>query len=107
MAEITNTLTPPSSEELAALSESFKVLGDPTRMRLLWALCEEDRCVNDLAEIIGMGQSAVSHQLRLLRQARLVRYRREGKTSIYSLDDDHIRQIFELGLSHVREEKRG
>ncbi len=106
MAEITNTLAAPSSEELVALSESFKVLGDPTRMRLLWALCEEDRCVNDLAEIIGMGQSAVSHQLRLLRQARLVRYRREGKTSIYSLDDDHIRQIFELGLSHVREEKR-
>lgn len=106
MAEITNTLAAPSSEELIALSESFKVLGDPTRMRLLWALCEEDRCVNDLAEIIGMGQSAVSHQLRLLRQARLVRYRREGKTSIYSLDDDHIRQIFELGLSHVREEKR-
>lgn len=107
MAANTPSSSAPQPEELATLSEVFKVFGDPTRIRLLWALSEKDRCVNDLADIVGMGQSAVSHQLRLLRQARLVRYRREGKASVYSLDDDHVRQIFELGLSHIREEKRG
>ena len=77
---------------------------EPTRLRLLWALCEGDRCVSELSDKLGMGQSAISHQLRLLRQARLVRFHREGKTSVYSLDDDHVRLIFELGLSHIREE---
>lgn len=96
--------TSPEPEEFYTLSEVFKVFGDPSRLRLLWALCEGDQCVNDLSQGLGMGQSAVSHQLRLLRQARLVRFRREGKTSIYSLDDDHVRLIFELGLSHIREE---
>lgn len=94
----------PEPEEFYTLSEVFKVFGDPSRLRLLWALCEGDRCVSDLSQGLGMGQSAVSHQLRLLRQARLVRFRREGKTSVYSLDDDHVRLIFELGLSHIREE---
>lgn len=97
----------PDTQELTALAEVFKVFGDPTRIRLLWALSEADRCVNELAELLDIGQSAVSHQLRLLRQARLVRYRRQGKTSVYSLDDDHVRQIFQLGLSHIREGKGG
>ena len=97
----------PDTQELTALAEVFKVFGDPTRIRLLWALSEADRCVNELADLLDIGQSAVSHQLRLLRQARLVRYRREGKTSVYSIDDDHVRQIFQLGLSHIREEKGG
>lgn len=96
--------TGPEPEEFYTLSEVFKVFGDPTRLRLLWALCEGDRCVSELSDKLGMGQSAVSHQLRLLRQARLVRFHRQGKTSIYSLDDDHVRLIFELGLSHIREE---
>lgn len=108
MAAANATCSPaPNAAELVTLSEVFKVFGDPTRIRLLWALSEADRCVNDLAELLQMGQSAVSHQLRLLRQARLVRYRREGKASVYSLDDDHVRQIFELGLSHIREGKGG
>ncbi len=94
----------PEQEEFYTLSEVFKVFGDPTRLRLLWALCEGDRCVSELSDKLGMGQSAISHQLRLLRQARLVRFHREGKTSVYSLDDDHVRLIFELGLSHIREE---
>ena len=97
----------PDTQELTALAEVFKVFGDPTRIRLLWALSEADRCVNELAELLDIGQSAVSHQLRLLRQARLARYRRQGKTSVYSLDDDHVRQIFQLGLSHIREGKGG
>ncbi len=97
----------PDAQELTVLAEVFKVFGDPTRIRLLWALSEADRCVNELAELLDIGQSAVSHQLRLLRQARLVRYRREGKTSVYSLNDDHVRQIFQLGLSHIREGKGG
>ena len=92
-------------ETLYDLSELFKVFGDSTRIRILWALSEGDMCVCDLAELLEMGQSAISHQLRLLRQARLVRYRREGKSSIYSLDDDHVKQIFALGFSHIQEQR--
>ncbi len=95
----------PALETLYDLSELFKVFGDSTRIRILWALSEGDMCVCDLAELLEMGQSAISHQLRLLRQARLVRYRREGKSSIYSLDDDHVKQIFALGFSHIQEQR--
>ena len=93
----------PAVEELYDLSELFKVFGDTTRIRILWALSEGEMCVCDLAELLEMGQSAVSHQLRLPRQARLVRCRREGKTSVYALDDDHVEKIFKLGLSHIEE----
>ena len=95
----------PDVESLYDLSELFKVFGDTTRIRILWALSEGEMCVCDLAELLEMGQSAVSHQLRLLRQARLVRCRREGKSSVYMLDDEHVRQIFELGLTHIEELK--
>ncbi|MGI6264755.1 MAG: ArsR/SmtB family transcription factor [Acutalibacteraceae bacterium] len=95
---------PPTMEELATLSDVFKVFGDATRIRLLWLLSQEECCVTDLARQLEMEQSAVSHQLRLLRQARLVRYRREGKNLFYTLDDDHVHQIIALGLSHIREQ---
>lgn len=93
----------PPIEKLYDLSELFKVFGDTTRIRILWALSEGEMCVCDLAELLDMGQSAVSHQLRLLRQSRLVRCRREGKSSVYALDDDHVQKIFQLGMSHIEE----
>ena len=93
----------PDVETLYDLSELFKVFGDTTRIRILWALAEGEMCVCDLADLLDMGQSAISHQLRQLRLARLVRCRREGKSSVYALDDDHVRRIFELGLTHIEE----
>ena len=93
----------PSEETLFDLAEVFKTFGDSTRIRILWALSEGEMCVCDLAQLLQMGQSAISHQLRVLRQARLVKYRREGKSAIYSLDDDHVQQILRMGLSHIQE----
>jgi DNA-binding transcriptional ArsR family regulator len=88
---------------VAALSETFKVLGDPTRVRILDALAREEVPVCDLAETLGLTQSAVSHQLRLLRNARLVKARRDGQHIYYTLDDQHIVRLFEQGLEHVQE----
>lgn len=84
------------------LAEVFAALSDPSRVRLLVALTETELCVHDLAAVLGMSQSAVSHQLRLLRTLHLVRFRKEGRTVYYALDDDHIRQLLECGLEHVR-----
>lgn len=89
--------------ELQRLGDFFKVLGDPSRLRLLGALQEEELCVCDLAAVLSMSQSAVSHQLRVLKQARLVKSRREGKTVFYSLDDLHVQSILQGGLEHIRE----
>ena len=86
-----------------ALAETFKVLGDPTRVRILLALSVRELCVCDLAELFDVSQSAVSHQLRILRVHRLVRPRREGKLVYYRLDDDHVRTLFAEGLRHVKE----
>jgi DNA-binding transcriptional ArsR family regulator len=86
-----------------ALSDTFKVLGDPTRVRILLGLSVRELCVCDLAELFGLTSSAVSHQLRLLRAHRLVKPRREGKLVYYSLDDDHVRTLFDEGLRHVKE----
>ena len=97
----------PDLDTLFSLAEFFKVFGDTTRIRIICALFEDELCVCDIAEVVGMGQSAVSHQLRLLRAAKLVRVRREGKSSFYSLDDEHVRKIFEMGLCHVEEEQHG
>lgn len=86
------------------LSELFKVLGDKTRIKLLSLLvAEREMCVCDIACALGMGQSAISHHLRILRAARLVKYRREGKEAWYSLDDDHVVKLMCQGLDHVRE----
>lgn len=88
---------------LAQLAETFKVLGDTTRVRILDALFHEELCVCEIAALIDTSQSAVSHQLRLLRAAKLVKFRRDGKMVYYSLDDDHIVNLFEQGIRHVEE----
>ncbi|MBW1704486.1 MAG: winged helix-turn-helix transcriptional regulator [Deltaproteobacteria bacterium] len=87
------------------LAETFRVLGDPTRVKILFALAQEELCVCDIANLLGTTNSAVSHQLRVLRNMRLVRYRKEGKMAYYALDDDHIRHLFDEGLNHVEEMK--
>ncbi|MGE4293675.1 MAG: ArsR/SmtB family transcription factor [Desulfovibrio sp.] len=89
-------------QEVARLSELFKVLADPTRVRLLRALFPGELCVCDLAALLEMTPSAVSHQLRVLRTSRLVRFRKQGKAVFYSLDDDHVRGLIAEGLDHVR-----
>src|SRR5438034_2027059 len=89
----------------AALAETFKVLGDPTRVRILDALARAEVAVCDLADVLGLTQSAVSHQLRLLRSMRLVRSRREGRHIFYAVDDDHIARLFKQGLEHVQERR--
>ena len=94
----------PDEDALYDLADFFKVLGDSTRVRILMALDCSELCVCDLAELLSMTKSAVSHQLRALRQSRLVRYRREGKNVFYSLDDEHVRQVMETALHHLQHE---
>lgn len=96
-------LAMPREEEMLHVSELFKVLGDGTRMRILFVLLASEMCVCDLSETLNMSVSAVSHQLRILRQAHLVRYRRVGKTVFYALADDHVKTLLSQGLDHVRE----
>ena len=93
-------------EAVEGLAETFSALGDPTRVRILDALSHGELCVCDLAAVLGLSQSAVSHQLRLLRGIRLVRPRRDGRIVFYSLDDQHIMSIFKQTLQHVEEERR-
>ncbi|WP_227762223.1 ArsR/SmtB family transcription factor [Zhaonella formicivorans] len=92
----------PDEIDLYDLAELFKVFGDSTRIKILHALFASEMCVCDLAALLGMNQSAISHQLRVLKQARLVKYRKEGKVVYYSLDDDHVKQIFDQGLEHIK-----
>lgn len=93
----------PEDEILYDLAELFKVFGDTTRIKILYALFSKEMCVCDIANLLNMTQSAISHQLRVLKQARLVKFRKEGKTVYYSLDDNHINQIFNCGLDHIKE----
>lgn len=93
----------PDENELYDLAELFKVFGDSTRIRILYVLFEEDVCVCDIAEILGMTQSAISHQLKILKNGRLVKGRREGKQIIYSLADEHVRTIISMGREHIEE----
>lgn len=93
----------PDVELLYDVAELFKVFGDSTRVRILCALFESEMCVCDIAEVLDMTQSAISHQLRVLKQARLVKYRRDGKTVYYSLADDHIQTIFDQAFEHIME----
>ncbi len=93
----------PEKETMDAIAELFKAFGDPTRLEILSLLLQQERCVGDIAESISLSQSAVSHQLRLLKQLHLIKYRREGKNVLYSLADDHVRTILEMGLEHVLE----
>ncbi len=92
----------PPLEQLQELAALFKALGDATRVRILAALAVGELCVCDLSAVLDMSQSAVSHQLRLLRAAKLVRFRRDGKNVFYSLDDAHVMALFDQGLEHVR-----
>lgn len=91
----------PEEEILYELADLFRVFGDTTRVKILWALSISDLCVADIATLLSMNQSAISHQLRVLKDARLVRVTRKGRSAIYGLDDDHVRAIFDQGLSHV------
>ena len=93
----------PAGATLEALAETFKALGDPTRLRMLTALSQAELCVCDLASLVGISESAASHQLRLLRTLRLVRSRRDGRMVHYRLDDDHIVGLLAQGLDHVSE----
>ena len=93
----------PDEEILYDLAELFKIFGDSTRIKILYVLFESEMCVCDIAQLLGMTQSAISHQLRALKNARLVKARREGKTVFYSLADDHVKTIIDQGLEHVAE----
>ena len=104
-AELLQTVTEhmPSEEELYDLAELFKVFGDSTRIRILYVLFEAEMCVCDIAETLHMTQPAISHQLRILKQAKLVKNRREGKSVFYSLADGHVRTIIAQGKEHIEE----
>lgn len=91
-------------ETFTNLAELFKVFGDYTRIKIIYALIKKELCVCDIAEVLGMSQSSISHQLRVLKTARLVKFRKEGKVVYYSLDDDHVGSIFSAGLSHAEHE---
>jgi len=93
----------PSEEALYDLAELFKVFGDSTRIKILYALFEAEMCVGDIALLLGLSQTAVSHQLRVLRTNKLVKGRKEGKIVFYSLADDHVRTILDQGMEHVDE----
>ena len=94
----------PDEDELYDLAELFKVFGDSTRIRILFVLFEAEVCVCDIAETLHMTQSAISHQLRILKQSKLVKNRREGKSIFYSLADDHVRSIIAEGREHIEED---
>ena len=94
----------PREENLYDLAELFKVFGDLTRIKILSALFEAEMCVCDIAFLLNMTQSAISHQLRILKQAKLVKFRKEGKVVFYSLDDHHVKKIIDQGLAHVNEQ---
>lgn len=94
-----------SENIIGRLADTFKVLGDPTRLKIINALANKELCVCDISELLDMTQSAISHQLRKLRDMNLVKYRKEGRVVYYSLDDHHILQLFCQGLDHVMEER--
>jgi len=94
-------------QTVQGLTEIFGVLADPTRVRILHALSQSESCVGDLAQRLGVSESAVSHQLRLLRSTRIVRARRDGRLMYYALDDRHVLELFQQGLRHVQEDRRG
>ncbi|MEE1356857.1 MAG: metalloregulator ArsR/SmtB family transcription factor [Clostridia bacterium] len=93
----------PSEETLLDLSEFFRVFGDSTRIKILYVLFESEMCVCDIARLVSMTQSAISHQLKILRQMRLIKSRRQGKTVFYSLADEHVRSIIFGGMEHISE----
>ena len=92
-----------SKKTFFLLAETFQALGDSSRIQIVWALSKGERCVGDIAELLGMSQPAVSHHLRTLRNLQLVRVRRDGRTAYYSLDDEHIERLLHEGIVHVEE----
>ena len=92
-----------SDDNLYELSELFKVFGDQTRLKILSALVSSELCVCDIAYLLNMSQSSISHQLRILKQSKLVKYRKEGKVVFYSIHDDHVKDLIDTGMSHVKE----
>ena len=103
--EVIDKIKLPEEEVLYDLGDFFKILGDSTRIKILSALFQSEMCVCDIAALLGMTQSAISHQLRVLKQGRLVKHRKDGKVVYYSLDDDHIKHIIDQGLTHISEKK--
>ncbi|MBS5934325.1 DNA-binding transcriptional regulator, ArsR family [Anaerosporobacter mobilis DSM 15930] len=103
--DLLNSVKPimPDEEILYDLAELFKIFGDTTRIKILCALFESEMCVCDIAELLNMTQSAISHQLRVLKSAKLVKNRKAGKVVFYSLADEHVKRIFDQGLSHILE----
>ena len=93
----------PDDEVLYELADLFRVFGDSTRIKILYALHDNELCVQDIANAVQLSQSAVSHQLRVLKDTKLVRFRRDGKTVYYALDDDHVRSILSMGMDHIEE----
>lgn len=93
----------PEETQLYDLAELFKVFGDTTRIKILYVLFQSEMCVCDIAQLLNMGQSAISHQLRVLKHAKLVKARRDGKTIFYSLADSHVRTIIDQGFEHIEE----
>ena len=93
----------PDDEILYDLAELFNVFGDSTRIKILYSMFENELCVNDIARLLNLSQSSVSHQLRILKTSKLVKFRREGKSIYYSLDDEHVRSIISMGMEHVEE----
>lgn len=93
----------PEDEKLYDLADFFKMFGDSTRIKILWALERNEMCVCDLAVLLNMTKSAISHQLKTLRQVKLVKYRRDGKNAFYSLQDEHVKNLLEIGFEHIEE----
>ncbi len=93
----------PDDEYLYDLADLFRIFGDTTRIRILYSLFDDELCVGDISNVLGMSQSSVSHQLRILKDSKLVKFRREGKSIFYSLDDEHVRSILGLGMEHLEE----
>lgn len=96
-------LVMPNDEVLYELADLFRVFGDSSRIKILYALHDSELCVQDLANAVQLSQSAVSHQLRVLKDSKLVRFHRDGKTVYYALDDDHVRSILSMGMDHIEE----
>ena len=97
----------PDDKELINLSELFKILGDLTRIKIIWTLDNNEMCVCDIANVWNMTKSSISHQLSILKNAGIVRYRKSGKEVYYTLDDEHINKLYEIGLEHIEHRMKG
>ena len=96
----------PNDEMTLKLADFFKMIGDPTRTKILFALDQNEMCVCDIANVLGMTKSSISHQLATLKQSGIVKYRKEGKEVYYTLDDEHVKQVFEIAIEHIQHKER-